>query len=63
MNVEEVIENVYKKCKFYNKSLRVCKGELLPAQRAIERNAEGRGLCDDVKDFIKESKNECKAES
>ena len=63
MTVEEVIEKVCKKCKFYNKSLGVCRGELLPVEEAILINAEGRGLCDGVKDFIKEDADECKTES
>lgn len=54
MNVDDVIENVCKKCKFYNRLLELCRGEVLPVQRAIERNAEGRGTCDDVKNFLKE---------
>lgn len=52
MNLDEVIEKVCKKCKYYNKSFGVCKGELLPVKEAILRNAEGRGLCDDIKKFI-----------
>ena len=63
MTVEEVIEKVCKNCKFYNKRLGVCKGELLPVEEAILINASGRGLCDDVKNFLKEGKDECKTES
>lgn len=63
MIVDEVIEKVCKKCKYYNKSLGVCRGELLPVEEAILRNAEGRGTCDDVKNFLKEDADECKTES
>ena len=52
--INEVIEKVCKNCKYYNRLLEVCSGEVLPVWRAIERNAEGWGLCQDVKDFIKE---------
>lgn len=62
MTVEEAVlindieEKVCKDCKFYNKILGICRGELLPVQRAILRNAAGRGTCDDVKNFVKEDK-------
>lgn len=52
MTVEDIIEKVCKECKFYNKHLGICKGELLPVEEAILINAAGRGLCDDVKKFI-----------
>ena len=61
--INEVIEKVCKKCKFYNRLLELCRGEVLPVWRAIEKNAEGRGLCDDVKNYLKEGKDECKTES
>ena len=54
MTVEYIIEKVCKECKFYNKHLGICKGELLPVEEAILINAAGRGLCDDFKDFVKE---------
>lgn len=63
MNVDDVIENVCKKCKFYNERLGVCRGELLPVEEAVIRNATGRGSCDDIKNFLKEDKDERKAES
>lgn len=63
MTVEDIIENVCKKCKYYNRLLELCRGECLPVRRAIERNAAGRGLCDDVKNFVKEGKDEFKTES
>ena len=50
--VANVIEKVCEKCKFYNKRLGVCKGELSPVELAVIKNAQGGGLCDDVKDFI-----------
>ena len=43
-------------CKFYNKDLDVCGGEILPMERAIMRNIEGRGNCRDIKDFAKQFK-------
>ena len=61
MNVDEVIEIVKKvceNCKFYNKIMGVCEGELLPVELAVIKNIEDRGLCDNVKDFIKEGINE-----
>lgn len=54
--INDIEEKVCKDCKFYNKILGICRGELLPVQRAIARNATGRGTCDDVKNFIKEDK-------
>lgn len=60
MTVEEAVlindieEKVCKDCKSYNKMLGVCRGELLPVQKAIAKNLSGRGLCDDVKDYVKE---------
>ena len=38
-------------CKFYNKDYDVCGGEMLPMERAIMRNLEGRGTCRDIKEF------------
>ena len=38
-------------CKFYNKDFDVCGGEMLPMERAIMRNLEGRGTCRDIKEF------------
>ena len=43
-------------CKFYNKDFDVCNGELLPMERAIMRNLEGRGTCRDIKDFAEQLK-------
>ena len=43
-------------CKFYNKDFDVCGGELLPIERAIIRNLEGRGNCRDIKYFAKQLK-------
>lgn len=56
MNIDEVIEKVCKKCKYYNKSFGVCKGELLPVEEAVIRNAAGQGTCDDIKNYLKEGK-------
>ena len=52
MTIETVIKSVCEKCKFYDKSFGVCRGEVLPVERAVLNNAEGRGLCDNVKNFI-----------
>lgn len=52
MTIETVIKSVCEKCKFYNKSFGVCSGEVLPVEKAILKNAEGKGLCDKVKNFI-----------
>ena len=38
-------------CKFFNKDFDVCSGEMLPMERAIMRNLDGRGACRDIKDF------------
>ena len=43
-------------CKFYNKDFDVCSGEMLPIERAIIKNLEGRGVCRDIKDFAKQLK-------
>ena len=52
MTIETVIKSVCKKCDYYDKSFGVCRGEVLPVERAVLNNAEGRGLCDNVKNFI-----------
>lgn len=38
-------------CKFFNKDFDVCGGEMLPMERAIIRNLDGRGNCRDIKEF------------
>lgn len=43
-------------CKFFNKDFDVCNGEMLPMERAIMRNLDGRGTCRDIKDFAKQLK-------
>ena len=43
-------------CKFYNKDFDVCGGEMLPMERAIMRNLEGRGTCRDIKEFAEKLK-------
>ena len=42
--------------KFYNKDVDICGGEMLPMERAIIKNLEGRGNCRDIKDFAKQLK-------
>ena len=46
-------------CKFYNKDFDVCNGELLPMERAIMINLDGRGNCRDIKDFANQLKAGC----
>ena len=43
-------------CKFFNKDFDVCSGEMLPMERAIMRNLDGRGTCRDIKDFTNQLK-------
>ena len=43
-------------CKFYKKDFDICGGEMLPMERAIIKNLEGRGNCRDIKDFAKQLK-------
>jgi hypothetical protein len=60
MTIETVIKSVCEKCDYYDKSFGVCRGEVLPVERAILNNAEGRGLCDIVKNFITKGEEEDK---
>ena len=55
--VKNVIKDVCRKCMFYKKDFDVCGGEILPVNKAIIRNIEGRGLCQKVKDYVKEQNN------
>ena len=59
--VNFIKREVCSKCKFYKKTFGVCGGEILPIERAIMRNLEGRGNCKDIKEFaeqLKEKKGE-----
>ena len=64
MNKETIINDwvklfnfeVCSTCKFYNDNFGICGGELLPIERAIIKNLEGRGNCRDIKDFAKQLK-------
>ena len=47
-------------CKFYNKDFDVCGGEMLPMERAIMKNLEGRGNCRDIKEFAERFKEQNK---
>ncbi len=47
-------------CKFFNKDFDVCNGEMLPMERAIMRNLEGRGNCKDIKEFVVQLKEQKK---
>jgi len=46
-----ITKNVCDKCNYFNKNMGVCGGEVLPIERAIMRNLEGRGCCKDIKNF------------
>lgn len=45
------IKNVCKKCNYYNSNMGVCGGEILPIERAILKNLDGRGTCNDIKEI------------
>ena len=61
MTIETIIKSVCENCNYYNKSFGVCGGEILPVERAILRNAEGRGSCANVKNFITKGENKIKS--
>ena len=52
MTIKAVIKSVCEECEFYDKSFEICKGEILPVEKAILKNVQGRGLCEKVKSFI-----------
>lgn len=62
MNKETTIQDyinyfrktVCSKCNYYNESMGVCGGEILPIERAILRNLEGRGNCTDIKEIVEQ---------
>jgi len=56
--IKFVKKEVCDKCNYLNKSFGVCGGEILPIERAIMRNLEGRGNCKDIKEFAEQLKNE-----
>lgn len=59
--IDYFIKSVCSKCNYYNNTMGVCGGEILPIERAILRNLEGRGICREVKEFaelLKEQENE-----
>ena len=68
MNKETIIDDwikfvkkqVCRNCKLYNKTFGVCGGEILPIERAIMRNLEGRGNCKDIKEFVEQLKEQNK---
>ena len=47
-----VKKEVCDKCNYLNKSFGICSGEILPIERAIMKNLEGRGNCKDIKEFV-----------
>lgn len=54
--IKFVKKEVCDKCNYLNKSFGVCGGEILPIERAIMRNLEGRGNCKDIKEFAAQLK-------
>ena len=61
MNEEKVIIDIInkhcKQCEYYNEAFRVCAGEMLPVEKAIARNFEGKGLCEKVKKCVEGTEN------
>ena len=58
--IKFVKKEVCDKCNYLNKSFGVCGGEVLPIERAIMRNLEGRGNCKDIKEFVEQLKEQNK---
>ena len=64
MNKETTIDDwvnffkreVCNKCNYFNKTFGVCGGEILPIERAIMRNLEGKGNCKDIKELAEQLK-------
>lgn len=64
MNKETTIDDCIKfvkkevcyKCKYFNNTFGVCGGEILPIERAIMKNIDGRGTCKDIKEFAEQLK-------
>ena len=54
--VNFIKREVCSKCKFYNKKFDICCGEILPMERAIMRNLDGRGTCKNIKEFAEQLK-------
>ena len=55
-----VKKKVCNECKYFNKAFGVCGGEILPIERAILKNLEGRGNCKDIKEFTEQLKEQNK---
>lgn len=49
-------KSVCSKCNYYNKVFGICSGEILPIERAVLKNLDGFGNCNDIKDFAKQLK-------
>lgn len=60
MTVADVIINVCMNCNYFNQEYEVCSGEILPIEHAIQKNAEGRGCCSKVKEWITQKMKENK---
>lgn len=49
--IDYFIKSVCSKCNYYNNTMGVCGGEILPIERAILKNLDGRGTCSDIKEI------------
>lgn len=54
--IKFVKKEVWYKCKYFNNTFGVCGGEILPIERAIMKNIDGRGTCKDIKEFAEQLK-------
>lgn len=44
------------KCNYFQNAFGICGAEVLPIEQAILNNLDGRGLCKDIKDYVKKIK-------
>lgn len=56
--IDYLIKSVCSKCNYYNKTMGVCGGEILPIEKAILKNLEGRGCCNDIKNIVEQLKEQ-----
>lgn len=52
------IKNVCCYCHYYKPIMGVCGGEILPIEKAILKNLNDRGCCDDIKKFAEQLKEQ-----
>lgn len=52
------IKNICCYCHYYNPIMGVCGGEVLPIEKAILRNLDGRGYCKDIKELAEHLKEQ-----